>query len=142
MNRIPVYTGRSGVRSDLQKGDSMEDRVRFITHAGKRILHLDFSGCRPEEALNVIARAKKVIAQQPERSLLTLTDVTDTRFSDAVAQEMKHFTAHNRPFVRAAAVVGVTGLKRIIFEAVIAFSKRKVTTFDTIEKAKQWLAEA
>jgi Cu2+-containing amine oxidase len=119
----------------------MEDKVRFITHAGKKLLHLDFSHCKPDEALDIIARAKKVIAQQPEQSLLTLTDVTDTRFSDAVAQEMKHFTAHNRPFVRAAAVVGVTGLKRIIFEAVIAFSGRKVTTFDSIEKAKQWLAE-
>jgi hypothetical protein len=119
----------------------MDDKVRFITHAGKKILHLDFARCKPDEALAIIATAKKVIAQQPAQSLLTLTDVTDTRFSDAVAQEMKHFTAHNRPYVRAAAVVGVTGLKRIIFEAVIAFSGRKVTTFDTIEKAKQWLAE-
>ena len=117
----------------------MEDRVRFITHEGKNILHLDFSRCTAAEALNIIAKAKKVIATQPEQSLLTLTDVTDTRFSDEVTQELKLFTAHNRPYVRAAAVVGVTGLKRIIFEAVIVFSGRKLSTFDTIEKAKQWL---
>ena len=119
----------------------MEDKVRFIQHEGKKILHLDFSRSRAEDVLVTISTAKKVIAMQPERSLLTLTDVTDARFNDAVAQELKAFTAHNRPYVRAAAVVGVTGLKRIIFEAVIAFSGRKLSTFDNLEKAKQWLTE-
>jgi hypothetical protein len=119
----------------------MEEKIRFIQYEGKKILHLDFSRCKADEILNTITKAKKVIATHPERSLLTLTDVTDARFSDAVAQEMKAFTAHNRPYVRAAAVVGVTGLKRIIFEAVIAFSGRKISTFDSIEKAKQWLIE-
>jgi len=119
----------------------MEEKIRFITYEGKNILHLDFSNCKAEEILNTITKAKKVIATQPERSLLTLTDVTDARFNDTVTQEMKAFTAHNRPYVRAGAVVGVTGLKRIIFQAVIAFSGRKLSTFDSVEKAKQWLVE-
>jgi len=119
----------------------MEEKVRFIQHDGKKILHLDFSRSKAEDVLATISAAKRAIGMQPEKSLLTLTDVTDARFNDAVAQEMKDFTAHNRPFVRAAAVVGVTGLKRIIFEAVIAFSGRKLSTFDSIEKAKQWLVE-
>ncbi len=119
----------------------MEDNVKFIHHEGKKILHLDFSRSTAEDVLATISTAKRMIAMQPEKSLLTLTDVTDARFNDAVAQKMKVFTAHNRPYVRAAAVVGVTGLKRIIFEAVIAFSGRKLSTFDNIEKAKQWLSE-
>lgn len=119
----------------------MGEKIRFIQYEGKDILHLDFSHCTTEEVLNTITKAKKVIATYPEQSLLTLTDVTDARFSDAVTQEMKAFTAHNRPYVRAGAVVGVTGLKRIIFQAVIAFSGRKLSTFDSVEKAKQWLIE-
>jgi hypothetical protein len=121
--------------------DTMVEKIRFITYEGKNILHLDFSHCKAEEILNTITEAKKVIATHPEQSLLTLTDVTDARFNDAVTQEMKSFTAHNLPYVRAGAVVGVTGLKRIIFQAVIAFSGRKLSTFDSIEKAKQWLVE-
>ena len=119
----------------------MEEKVKFIQHEGKRILYLDFSCCKAEEVLKTITTAKKVIAKHPERSLLTLTNVTDARFNDEVSQEMKLFTTHNRPYVRAAAVVGVTGLKRIIFEAVIAFSGRKLSAFDDEEKAKKWLAE-
>jgi hypothetical protein len=121
--------------------DTMEEKIRLITHEGKNILHLDFSNCKAEEILDTIIRAKKVIASYPEKSLLTLTDVTDARFNDAVTQEMKAFTAHNRPYVRAGAVVGVTGLKRIIFQAVVAFSGRKLSAFDNVDQAMQWLVE-
>ena len=119
----------------------MEDKVRFIEHEGKSILYLDFSCCKADEVLHAITKARKIVARQAERSLLTLTNVTEARFNDAVTRELKELTTHNRPYVRAAAVVGVTGIKRIIFEAVISFSQRKISTFDTVDKAKQWLIE-
>lgn len=119
----------------------MHNKVKFIEHKGKKILYLDFSCCKAEETLQTISHAKELIAKQAEKSLLTLTNVTDARFNETVGREMKEFTAHNRPYVRAAAVVGVTGLKKIIFDAVIAFSGRKLSTFDDLEKAKQWLIE-
>ncbi len=116
------------------------ERVRFIQHNGKEILFLDFSRCKADEVLAIIEESKAVIRTRPEHSLLTLSDVTDTRFNDKVSEQMKEFTAHNKPYVRAAAVVGITGLKKIIFEAVMAFSKRKLHAFDSIEQAKAWLA--
>jgi len=116
-------------------------RVKFIKHLDKEILHLDFSNSTPGEVLQTIETAKKVISGKPKNSLLTLTDVTNARFNEAVGDGMKQFTAHNKPYVKAAAVVGVTGLKRIIFTAVIAFSKRNLETFDSVDEAKQWLAD-
>ncbi len=116
------------------------ERVRFIQHNGREILFLDFSACKAGEVLLVIDKAKPVIAGRPEKSLLTLSDVTNARFDDTVSQRMKEFTAHNKPFVKAAAVVGITGLKKILFEAVMLFSKRKLHAFETIEQAKDWLA--
>ncbi len=118
----------------------MSERVRFIQHEGKDILLLDFSGCMADEVLVMIDKAKDVISSQPEKSLLTLADVTDARFNERVSQDMKEFTAHNKPYVKASAVVGITGLKRIIFDAVMRFSGRKISAFDNIEEAKTWLA--
>ncbi len=117
------------------------ERVKFINHSGKEILLLDFSGTKPHEAVAIIERAKGIIGSRPENSLLTLTDVTDIHFNNELSQQMKEFTAHNKPYVRAAAVVGVTGLKRIIYNAVIAFSRRNITTFDDRDRAAQWLAD-
>ena len=116
-------------------------RVKFITHNGAELLHLDFKGCGPSDIMEVIKESKPVIASRPEKSVLTLTDMSDIRFDEAVTNALKEFTAHNKPYVRAGAVVGVTGLKRIIFEAVIRFSKRKLSTFTTLDEAKEWLSK-
>ena len=116
-------------------------RVKFINHLGKDIMHLDFSDASIEELLAAIAEGTRVIASRPASSVLTLTDVTNARFNDDVSQKLKEFTTHNKPYVRAAAVIGVHGLKKIIFEAVMIFSRRKLHAFDTIELAKDWLAK-
>jgi len=117
----------------------MTERVKFISHDSKEILFLDFSGCRPDEAFPVIDHAKKAIRTRPQGSVLTLTDVTDMRFDDKLTASMKEFTTHNKPYVKAAAVIGVHGLKKIIFEAVMLFSKRKLHAFDSMDQAKTWL---
>jgi hypothetical protein len=126
--------------AEQQEGLMETSRVKFITHREKEILFLDFSNTLPHEVLQTIEDAKRVISARPKRSLLTLTDVTNARFNEAVGDGLKQFTAHNKPYVKAGAVVGVTGLKRIIFSAVIAFSRRNIETFDDIEQAKHWLA--
>jgi hypothetical protein len=116
------------------------ERVKFIKHEEKEILFLDFSNTRTDEVLKIIEDAKRVISAKPMNSLLTLTDVTNARFNDEVGDGMKQFSAHNRPYVKAAAVVGITGLKKIIFGAVMAFSKRNIESFEDVEQAKRWLA--
>jgi len=118
-----------------------QDRIKFINHGNQEILFLNFAKCRIDEVSTVIEEAKRVIRTRPEKSVLTLVDVTEMRFDDRVTQHMKEFTAHNKPYVRASAVIGVTGLKKIILDAVMLFSKRKFHTFDTVEQAKTWLAK-
>jgi len=53
---------------------------------------------------------------------------------------IKDFTTFNKPYVIAGAVVGVTGLKKVIYNAIVAISGRNMSTFDTIDQAKDWLA--
>lgn len=117
------------------------ERVRFIKHQEKEILFLDFSNTKTDEVLRIIEDAKRVVCTKPKNSLLTLTDVTNARFSEEVGNSMKQLTAFNKPYVKAAAVVGVTGLKKVIFGAIMAFSKRNIASFDDPEQAKCWLAD-
>lgn len=116
-------------------------RVNFIEHKGRKLLHLDFSHCKADEVLQVIDQAKSVIGSQPPKSIMTLTDVTETGFNSKVSEAMKEFVEHNKPFVAASAVVGVTGLKQIIFNAVVRFSGRQLHAFDSLDQAKDWLAQ-
>jgi hypothetical protein len=128
--------------STIERTTQVTERIRFIKHQGKEILLIDFSNSQADEVLTIIDQATAVIAKRPEQSLLTLTDVTNARFNEAVGEGLKNFTLHNKPYVRAGAVVGITGLKRIIFGAVMAFSQRKLLPFDDREQAKAWLASA
>jgi hypothetical protein len=115
-------------------------RVTFIRHKDAEILFLDFSHCAIDESEAIIDQAAAVIRNRPPQSVMTLTDVTNMRFDDKLSARMKEFTAGNKPYVRAAAVLGVTGLKKILFETIMIFSKRKLHAFDRIEEAKDWLA--
>ena len=119
----------------------MAGSAKFIEYNGTRILMFDFAQCELEEMVPVIREGKQLIAAEPEKSVLTLTDVTGARNNSAAARVMKELAAYNKPYVKAAAVVGLDGLKRIALEAVARFSGRNLTAFDDIEKAMVWLAQ-
>jgi hypothetical protein len=116
------------------------DKIEFIQFKGKEILFLNFSNCCIEDWTKGIEEAKKIIKARPEKSLLILTDITNARFNEDISHIVKDFTAHNKPYVKASAVVGVVGLKKVLFETIMFFSKRKFHAFDTIEQAKEWLS--
>ena len=116
-------------------------RLRLIKHRGREILFLDFSSCSPDEVFEVIEMAEKIIRVQKHNTVLTLSDVTDTRYNRSVIHALKEFVNGNKTFVRAGAVIGIDGLKKIVYDAVIKFSGRNLPAFDDVEKAKDWLAE-
>lgn len=116
------------------------ERTRFIEHQGHRILLLDYAGVRdPEEALRSIRHSMDQVARQPPGSLLVMTVVRDARYNAAVLQGMKELAAHNAPYVKASAVVGMSGLHRIAYQGVILFSKRNIKVFDQESEALDWL---
>jgi hypothetical protein len=119
----------------------MIKRVNFKEHKWRRILLIDFSNCTIDEALKTMEEAEKIIRAQPKESLLILTDVTNARYNMEAVEKLKEFTKGNKPYVRASAVVGLDGIKRIIYDAVVMFSKRTFPIFEDIEKAKDWLIE-
>ena len=82
------------------------ERVKFIEHREKKILHIDLSDCSVELALQIIEESKKIMRQQLENSVLTLTDINnDNAFIPDLFHAMREFVQHNKPYVRASAVI-------------------------------------
>jgi hypothetical protein len=81
-----------------------------------------------------------VIGRQPLASTRTLTVVKNSRFNSQVSEAMKEYTAHNKPFVRAAAVVGLSGLQEIVYNVIIKLTGRNIATFADVASAKEFLA--
>ena len=118
-----------------------EQRVRFIEHQGVRMVLLDFEGIiDPEVGVAMAAQAKAFFAKlTPDNTTLSLTDVRNTRYDKRIVDAFKDLTAHNKPYVRAAAVVTNSTLHKAAISMVALFSRRKLQVFETREPALEYL---
>jgi hypothetical protein len=115
--------------------------ARFIQHRGKKILHMDFAYSKFEEVLSAINQSSELVKNEPKGSVLGLVDVRKSAFNKDVAQALKELAAANTPYIKMSVVVGIDGIKAVIFNAVLVFTQRKnLITMDDIEKAKDFLA--
>jgi hypothetical protein len=116
-------------------------KSKWITHKGKRIFFVNLSGFgrHPNALREELMEAEAMAYQQPEGSLLVLTDVRDTVLSSEVIDLAKQSSARAKRHVRKEAVVGMTGIRQVLLDAVSRFSGQQITTFEDVDAAKDWL---
>ena len=117
------------------------ERVHFIEHQGVRMILLDFEGILdPNVGIQAAVVAKKFFAQlTPDNSGFSITDVRGTRYDRKIVEAFKDLTAHNRPYVRAAAVITNSALHKAAISMVALFSRRKLQVFETREEGLDYL---
>jgi hypothetical protein len=112
----------------------------WIQHKGKNILFIDFARSTFQDIQLTIAQGKEIIVKEPPESILALVDTTDSRFSLEVSTALKEFTAHNKPYMKMTALIGVSGLQKTIYNGVILFTRRKnLILKNSREEALDWL---
>ena len=118
------------------------DRCRVVSHAGKRVIVFDLRDqTDTASSVRLLEDFKRVVAMHPPTgSLLALTDVRGSRYSRELLDALKQFAAHNRPYVRSAAIIATTPAQRLGVTAVALFSRRRMRAFETQEQALEWLA--
>ena len=99
-------------------------RSYWIEHKRKKIVFIDFSNTNLDGVNEAIAQAKPIIGGERAHSVLCLVETHGTRFSLAIAQAIKEFTLHNKPFMKMTAIVGVEGLQQVVLNSVIVFTRR------------------
>jgi len=118
-------------------------KSKWITHKGKRIFFVDLLGFGRQSAAlrEELMQAEAVAYQQPGGSLLVLTDVRDTILSSEVMDFVKESSARATKHVRKEAIIGITGIRQVLLDAVSRFSGQQFATFDDVEAAKDWLVD-
>ena len=117
------------------------ERSKFIEHKGREIYILDFTDCTQEEIIAIINECARLVRSRPEKSVRTLTIVNDVSFNNKIVGKLSDLTLGNAPYVDKAAVVGMTGLHKVLLSAIEMFSKREFHGFDLLEEALDFLAE-
>jgi len=116
--------------------------ARFTDQFGPEIFVLTFDLADPEEAIPLIRECARQVRSRPKGSVLTLTIIQRGKFTPQVVTELQNLAAGNKPYVRRAAVVGVTGLYEIALNAVSLFSKREFKLYAYTETAINYLLSA
>jgi len=127
--------------SSVHKEEGILKDASFTSEYGKEIFVLNFEGHDIGEASELVDECARQVLQRPEQSVLTLTIATNIKFTPAFVDKLKGLTKGNTPYVRKAAVVGITGLLSVAMSAVSIFSKREFKQFDTKEEAIRYLLQ-
>lgn len=115
--------------------------VRQIVHKNIKIIVVDLANCEIKDIPGILTEAKTLILSFPLQSVIVVTDVTGTKYNRESISFMREYAAVTSPFLKAGAVVGVTDLKKIIYNTIMTIIRKNYPCFDTMEKALDWLAE-
>lgn len=120
-------------------------RSHWITHKGQKILYCDYTNYPESEFEKLKAELEEVeavITLEPKDSVLGLTDIRGSVATSEVIVLFKGAVSRTGPHIRMQAVVGVSGVKKVLFDVVVRLSGQNARTFDKVESAKEWLAQA
>lgn len=117
------------------------DRVRFLTHQGKQVLLVDYSGCTRQTLLDILKERERIVLAQPTGSVLLLVDATGAQFSKDIVEEVKIVAVRERDRVKRAAIVGEETQPKVFSDSVRTFAVRDYHAFPTREAAMDWLVK-
>lgn len=119
----------------------MMERIEEFIQGDKSFIYFDLSKLQNNgEIETVIEAAKGVVGKYPDNSLYTITNLADLVFDTRTKEITSAWMAFNQPYVVYDTVVGLDGIRKIMFNSVLKLSGRKnMKIFSTKQQAIEWL---
>jgi hypothetical protein len=116
--------------------------VQWIEHKNKKILYMDIASQTTAEFIDIVNRIKLIVAREPYDSVLCLVDGKGGRFNSEISQITKEFAKQYEPHTKKIAIIGLDGLQKVVFNAVVFFTgSKKIFLKTSKEEALAWLVE-
>lgn len=115
------------------------ERIRFIDHAGQRLLLVDCADCQGQELAHLADDLSRFLAPEPDQSVLLLADFTGAQFTREAIERIKISAVFNRKHLKRSAWVFNGNLPKPLHDSVKTFSKRDIPRFETREEAMKFL---
>ena len=116
--------------------------VRWVEHQGKKILYADYRGLKPDQ-IDALARETDDKLVASALKVLFLANIEGTVVTTETMLNVKRSAGSIlRDKVEKIAVVGVTGVKKVFFDAFVrALGKDNARSFKSEREALEWLVE-
>ena len=119
-------------------------KSHWLTHQGKRILFCDCTQLTQSD-LEILKSelngVEGLILLEAEQSVLMLCDIRGSIATPEALDPFKQFSTHTAKYIQKLAVLGVSGLKKVLFDALVQLSGMHATAYDEMENALDWLVE-
>jgi hypothetical protein len=115
------------------------ERIRFISHQGRRVLLVDCSGCTAAEVATISDTVPQFVTQEPRESVLLLADFSDSSFTKQTVERLKLATVFDKPHLKRSAWVLTENLPKALYVSIRTFSGRDLPVFRTREEALEYL---
>lgn len=113
--------------------------TQWITHAGKRIIYSDFRECKSEaEAIALFEKTADMVLAEKE-PVLTMNNFDGIDVSAAFLARMRKRGEAYKHLVKAKAVLGVTGIKKIYINTYSILTGIDARAFTTEQEALAYL---
>jgi hypothetical protein len=115
--------------------------ISYIQHKGKKILYIDYTGCKTvEETLKVLEMVKDEYGRTTG-NLLTLNNFEGAYGSSQYMNRANEYAKNifNKRTAKNAAI-GVVGIKKVLLQSHNLLVKDKIIPFDSKEEALDYLA--
>ena len=109
--------------------------VEILPYKGKEIIYLNMNGLNEEQQLQAIDEADRIFVTKND--ILNMTDVSNTVTSPMVRERANQLHANHRARIKAEAIVGVSGLKKMIAQGL----NKNMYFAKSLDDAKEWLVQ-
>jgi hypothetical protein len=123
----------------MENQTTTDNRVKWIMHKGRRILSVNYSGLQHEPLLAVIKQVRAFYEGQAKASVLAMVDVRGALGSQDVVGELKDVATATRDLDKKSAIIGITGLKKVLLSTINRFSGHDMKAFENEQDALEWL---
>lgn len=123
-------------------------RVTILEHNKKRIIFINNNNSNREQSYENAVAFNDIVKKEPLNSALVLQDMENCAINNEAVALWKNNSAEFDKHIKKAALVGVTGLVKIVVLAYKTYTRLKgikieerLREFNTIEEAKDWLTK-
>lgn len=118
----------------------MSDRLSWLPHGETRVLVVDYSTLQSDEIIALAAEVAPVYESLPAHGARILVVTTGAKADAPALDALKAAVLRLRGKEVRAACIGVTGLQRLLLNALNLFTSVRFVPFDTRDEALAWLA--
>jgi hypothetical protein len=118
-------------------------RSEWQNHKGKPFFYCNYANLEVDQLQAEMEAVRDFITQQPANSVSILADVRGLSASRQIVGHFLKSLPRTKKHLYKSAVIGIglSGQKKVLFDAVMRITGAEMQVFEDIEKAKDWLAE-